>query len=163
MQRGRIGWVAIKDLLASSINQEQRTKLPSPKARLEINSLKIVARAGEPPILYQVSLDLKPGEAIGIIGRSGSGKTTLARAIVGLVRPTAGGIRLAGATLDQYSPEQLGQSIGYLPQNIQLFDGTIADNIAQLEHNPDAEKVIAAAQKARVHDIILKLPNGYDT
>lgn len=163
VQRARTGWVGIKDLLAKSNDYQQRTELPPPQARLDIHSLSIVARAGGPPILQKVSLDLKPGEAIGIIGRSGSGKTTLARAIVGLVRPTAGDIRLAGATLDQYSPERLGQFIGYLPQDIQLFDGTIADNIAQLEHDPDAEKVIAAAQKARVHDIILKLPNGYDT
>ncbi len=163
VQRGRAGWAGINDLLTNSIDREKRTELPPPAAQLDIASLSIVAHPGAPPILNKVSLDLKPGEAVGVIGRSGSGKTTLARAIVGLVRPTAGEIRLAGATLDQYSPERLGQYIGYLPQDIQLFDGTVAENIAQLERDPDAKRVVAAAQMARVHDIILKLPDGYDT
>ena len=163
VQRARAGWAGISDLLAKTIDREARTELPPPQARLDIESLSVVARPGEPPILKQVSIDLKPGEALGVVGRSGSGKTTLARAIVGLIRPTAGYIRLAGATLDQYSPERLGRYIGYLPQNIQLFDGTVAENIAQLEQNPDAKKVVEAAKKAQVHDIVLKLPDGYDT
>src|SRR6056297_3984170 len=85
-------------------------------------------------------LDLAPGEALGVIGRSGSGKTTLARVVTGIVRPAAGEVRLAGATLDQYGSERLGQYLGYLPQEIRLFDGTVAENIAHMETSPDPKK-----------------------
>ncbi|HKK52291.1 MAG TPA: ATP-binding cassette domain-containing protein, partial [Myxococcota bacterium] len=88
---------------------------------------------------------------------------TLARVITGLIQPVAGEVRLAGATLDQYGPERLGHYLGYLPQDVRLFDGTVAENIARMEPSPDAEKVVTAAQKARVHEIILQLPEGYDT
>jgi ATP-binding cassette subfamily C protein len=113
--------------------------------------------------LNQVSLDVKPGQAVGIIGRSGSGKTTLARIITGIVPSSAGEVRLGGATLDQYGSERLGQYVGYLPQEVQFFDGTVAENIARMAIDPDDAKVVEAAKKARVHDIILSLPDGYDT
>ncbi|MGI9391557.1 MAG: type I secretion system permease/ATPase [Boseongicola sp.] len=163
VQRGRTGWAGIQDLIAELDDREVRTELPPPRASLDIVSLSVGARPGEPPILKQVSIDLNPGEAVGVIGRSGSGKTTLARAIVGLISPTGGEIRLAGATLDQYDRAQLGHHIGYLPQDIQLFDGTVSENIAQLDRDPDANRVVNAAKKAQLHDTILRLPDGYDT
>lgn len=163
VQRARAGWRDLKTLLAETPEYQEPTELPAPAARLDVKGVTLVIRQGDKPVLYQVSLDVAPGEALGVIGRSGSGKTTLARVLVGLVSPTAGEVRLAGATLDQYGPERLGQYIGYLPQDVQFFDGTVAENIAQMASEPDQQKVVAAAQKARVHEIILGLPQGYDT
>jgi ABC-type protease/lipase transport system fused ATPase/permease subunit len=100
---------------------------------------------------------------VGVIGTSGAGKTTLARAITGLWPPAAGKIRLDGAALDQYEPDVLGQYIGYMPQRVALFDGTIKENIARLSETPDDAAVIRAAQRAGAHDMILHLPEGYDT
>ncbi len=106
---------------------------------------------------------IEPGVAVGVIGQSGAGKSTLARAITGVWRPAGGKIRLDGAALDNYAPDVLGQHIGYLPQRVQLFDGTIAENIARLSTTPDPDAVVAAAKKAAAHEMILKLPDGYDT
>lgn len=163
VQRARSGWKDLNALLSYVPARAMPTELPAPRAELVATGITVVARRGDKPVLAQVSLDVKPGEALGIIGRSGSGKTTLARVLVGLVSPTAGEVRLSGATLDQYGPERLGHYIGYLPQDVRLFDGTVAENIAQMELEPDASKVVAAAEKARVHDIVLNLPDGYDT
>ena len=110
-----------------------------------------------------VTFALEPGQALGVIGPSGSGKSSLARALCGVWRPAGGKIRLDGATLDQYDSDTLGSYIGYLPQRVSLFDGTIADNIARLAEAPDPEKVVAAARAAAAHDMILRLPQGYDT
>jgi len=163
VQRARFGWRDLKTLLAEIPERAAPTELPAPAARLSVASVSVVIRRGEKPVLNAVSLDVAPGEALGVIGRSGSGKTTLARVITGLIQPVAGEVRLAGATLDQYGPERLGHYLGYLPQDVRLFDGTVAENIARMEPSPDAEKVVTAAQKARVHEIILQLPEGYDT
>ncbi len=115
------------------------------------------------PILRRISFTLTPGEVMGVIGPSGAGKTTLARALVGLTQAAAGSIRLDGAALDQYDPEDLGRYIGYLPQRVALFDGTVAENIARLQLAPAPEEVIAAARAAAAHEAILALPQGYDT
>jgi ATP-binding cassette subfamily C protein len=163
VQNARSGWTVIRDTLKAIPERRDPLELPRPLARLAVDHLTIVARAGEKPILRDIDFGVAPGEALGVIGKSGSGKSTLARAIMGLVRPVHGEVRLNGATLDQYGPERLGRHIGYLPQNIQLFDGTIAENIAHMDPEPDAAKVVAAAQKARVHEIVLDLPQGYET
>ena len=110
-----------------------------------------------------VSFEVGPGQACGVIGPSGAGKSTLARAITGVWRAAGGKIRLDGAALEQYEPDVLGRHIGYLPQRVQLFDGTIAENIARLSLQPDDAKVIEAAKKAAAHDMIVKLPDGYNT
>ena len=163
VQNARSGWRTIKDAFEKVPDRKPPMELPRPKANLSVENVTLSLNRGDKPILRQVSFSVGPGEALGIIGKSGSGKTTLARVIVGLVSPTFGEVRLNGATLEQYGPEALGQYIGYLPQNVQLFDGTIAENISQLSSLPDAEKVVAAAQRARVHEIILGLPKGYET
>jgi ATP-binding cassette subfamily C protein len=110
-----------------------------------------------------VSFRLEPGQALGVIGPSGSGKSSLARALIGVWRPSGGKVRLDGATLDQYDPDALGSYIGYLPQRVMLFEGTIAENIARLNSNSDAANVVEAAKKAAAHDMIIKLTDGYDT
>jgi len=113
--------------------------------------------------LKSLSFRVEPGTALGVIGPSGCGKSTLARAITGLWRPAGGSMRLDGAALDQYDPAVLGGLIGYLPQRVQLFDGTIAENISRLSDAPDDAKIVAAAKKAAAHQMILELPQGYDT
>lgn len=163
VQRARRGHRDIKALLSAYPEPEPLTELPRPEARLTLTDATVIFRPGERPTLEQVNLEVKPGEVIGVIGRSGSGKSTLARVMAGLVAPIQGDVRLAGASLSHYGPERLGRLIGYLPQDIQFFDATIAVNISQLDLEPDSAGLVAAAQKARVHDIIQSLPDGYDT
>lgn len=163
VQRARAGWRDVKTLLEELPETPDPTELPVPEATVKVTGVSVVMRRNDPPILSQVSFDLAAGEAIGIIGRSGSGKSTLARVLTGLIAPAAGEVRLGGATLAQYGPKALGRHIGYLPQDVHLFEATIAENIAQLATEPDPARVVAAAQKARVHDVILALPDGYDT
>ena len=123
----------------------------------------IVPPGDQQAALRMMTFRIEPGQAVGVIGKSGAGKSTLARAIAG-VWPVAGGkIRLDGATIDQYDPDTLGGYIGYLPQKVTLFDGTIAENIARLSTSPDSKLVIEAAKKAGAHDLIVQMPDGYDT
>ncbi|HHY49275.1 MAG TPA: ATP-binding cassette domain-containing protein, partial [Alphaproteobacteria bacterium] len=103
------------------------------------------------------------GQALGVIGQSGSGKSTLARVLTGVWPIQAGRVRLDGASIEQYGVDDLANYVGYLPQDVALFEGTIAENIARLQLEPDSERVVSAAQKAAAHDLVLKLPNGYDT
>ncbi|WP_336098885.1 type I secretion system permease/ATPase [Roseovarius sp. CH_XMU1461] len=163
VQRAMKGWTNLGELLAQVPPEHSRTDLPKPKARLELDRVTIVPPGENQPALRSINFSVAPGEAIGVIGVSGSGKSTLAKAITGVWRPAAGEVRLDGAALDQYAPSILGQHVGYLPQRIQLFDGTIAENIAKLADTPDSVQVVAAAQRADAHDMILKLPKGYDT
>ena len=114
-------------------------------------------------VLSSITLALKAGQGLGVIGPSASGKSTLARALTGVWPIGRGSIRLDGASLDQWSSEALGRHVGYLPQDVSLFTGTIADNIARFETPPDSAAVISAARAANVHDMILQLPDGYDT
>ncbi|WP_111734958.1 type I secretion system permease/ATPase [Roseovarius amoyensis] len=163
VQRARQGWDSLAELLSMVPPEAPRTALPRPRARLEMQRLTLAPPGSSEPSLRGVSFTVEPGQAVGVIGPSGAGKSTLARAITGLWRPAAGTIRLDSAALDQYEPAALGRYIGYLPQRVQIFDGTIAENIARLAENPDDEKVVAAAQMADAHEMILQLPDGYDT
>ncbi len=163
VQRATKGWNSLADLLEKVPPEVDRTELPKPKARLDVRSLTIVPPGDTKASLKTVNFTVDPGQAVGVIGPSGSGKSTLARALTGVWRPAGGSIRLDGAALDQYAPDVLGQNIGYLPQRVHLFDGTIAANIARLSANPDDQKVVAAAKKAAAHDMIVKLPEGYNT
>ena len=163
VQRAMKGWHNLAELLTKVPVETDRTALPAPKALLEVQALAVIPPGDKRAQLKNVSFRIQPGQAVGVIGPSGSGKSTLAKALTGAWRPAAGTIRLDGAALDQYAPEVLGRHIGYLPQRVQLFEGTIAQNIARLAQEPDAEKVVAAAKKAAAHDMIVKLPEGYDT
>ena len=161
--RARDGWHHLELLLGATPPEPPRTPLPRPAARLEANQLAIVPPGHRGATLRGVSFKLPPGTAMGVIGPSGSGKSTLARAICGVWPVSNGWIRLDGATLDQYDPDVRGQLIGYLPQRVTLFDGTIAENIARLSPTPDPEQIVKAAQRAAAHQMILDLPDGYDT
>ncbi|MBF9034437.1 type I secretion system permease/ATPase [Rhodobacterales bacterium HKCCE2091] len=163
IDRARQGWQNLQELVNTVPVEPKRLALPRPAARLDIHQLSVVPPGETQPTLRMVSFKVEPGEAVGIIGPSGAGKSTLARALIGVWLPAGGQVRLDGATLDQYDPDVLGRLIGYLPQRVTLFGGTIAENIARLDPNPDPDKIVEAAKKAAAHDIILNQPKGYDT
>ncbi len=162
-QRGREAWQNLSILLGEIQPEEPRTALPKPRAIVEAQSVTVVPPGDTQASLRMVSFRVEPGQAVGVIGTSGAGKSTLARTLTGVWKPAGGKIRLDGAALDQYDPDVLGTHIGYLPQRVQLFDGTIKDNIARMSMAPDDAAVVRAAQKAAAHEMILKLPDGYDT
>ena len=163
VQRGRVGWENLTLLLGAVSVEPTRTALPKPRAKLVAKGLTVVPPGEKQASLKSVNFVVEPGQAVGIIGPSGSGKSTLARTLMGVWPPAGGFVRLDGAALDQYGPEILGRHIGYLPQRVQLFDGSIAENIARLSDQPDDAKVVAAAKMAAAHEMILELPQGYDT
>lgn len=163
VQRAQEAWKRLSALLGAQPPEPQRTALPRPRAVLEANQLTVVPPGHGQAALRMVSFRIGPGQALGVIGPSGAGKSTLARAITGAWKPASGWLRLDGATLDQYDPDVLGDHIGYLPQRVTLFDGTIAENIARLSPDPDDAAIVRAAQKAAAHQMILDLPQGYDT
>ena len=163
VQQARRSWGNLALLLSAVPPEPRRTELPRPRARLELQQVTVVPPGESQAALRMVSFAVEPGQALGVIGPSGAGKSTLARTLTGVWAPAAGKVRLDGATLDQYAPDVLGEHIGYLPQQVHLFEGTIAENIARLSKAPDAAKVVEAARKAAAHEMILKLPNGYDT
>ncbi|WP_409566516.1 type I secretion system permease/ATPase [Methylobacterium sp. E-065] len=138
------------------------TPLPAPRESLRVTALSIAVPGTDTLVLHDVNVALAPGSALGVIGASGSGKSTFARALVGLARPSRGVIRLDGAALDQWDPDDLGRAIGYLPQDTEMFDGTIAENITRFDPAPDPEALLAAAKAAGVHEVVLRLPGGYD-
>ncbi|MEO9516790.1 MAG: type I secretion system permease/ATPase [Paracoccaceae bacterium] len=163
VQRAMKGWEVLAELLGTVSPEAPKTALPKPKARLIAKALTVIPPGEKQASLRNLNFELRPGQALGIIGPSGAGKSTLARALTGVWRPAGGSIRLDSAALDQYEPHILGQHVGYLPQRVQLFDGTIAENIARLTPQPDDAAVVAAAKKADAHEMILELPQGYDT
>ena len=161
--RARQGWKRLELLLGSTPGELEVTALPRPNARLEVNQITVFPPEQQKASLRMLSFNLAPGQALGVIGASASGKSTLARVLSGIWRPASGSVRLDGAALDQYEPDVLGSYIGYLPQDVVLFDGTVAENIARMQMQPNAEQVVAAARKAGAHEMILGLPQGYDT
>lgn len=161
--RASEAWRRLSDLLSRVPEKQARTELPRPKALLDVDSLSVGPPSEKVALLKGVSFRLEPGQALGVIGVSGAGKSTLAKALTGVWRPIAGKIRLDGASLDQYDADRLGRLIGYLPQRISLFDGTIADNIARLDRQPESARIVEAARKADAHEMIVRLPQGYDT
>jgi len=162
-QKGREGWGNLAVLLGNIPEEEKPTELPKPKARLTAEQVTVLPPGEQTASLRMISFAVEPGTAVGVVGTSGSGKSSLARALTGVWRPAGGKIRLDGAALDQYDPDVLGQHIGYLPQRVQLFDGTITENIARMSMQPDPAAVVAAAKKSAAHEMILSLPDGYDT
>jgi PrtD family type I secretion system ABC transporter len=142
---------------------EQRMSLPAPKGFLDVENLVVMLPGTDKPILQGINFKVEPGQGLGIIGPTGAGKSTLARALVGLLAPTRGSVRLDGATSDQRDDDEHGRLIGYLPQDTQIFDGTVAQNISRFTENPDSTKIVEAAQLANINDFIMRLPQGYDT
>jgi len=159
----RQSWTRLRELFSAFPEKPEALPLRKPASTLAVESVNIFP-PGDPRIVVRdVSFTLKSGSALGIIGPSGSGKSSLARVLVGVWRPARGSMRLDGAALDQWSPKALGRHIGYLPQDIELFEGTIGQTIARFESNPDPEAIITAAEQAGVHELIVRLPQGYET
>ncbi|MGL5362703.1 MAG: type I secretion system permease/ATPase [Bosea sp. (in: a-proteobacteria)] len=154
----------LDDLLKRIPAEEQPLLLPAPVRDLRIEGMTAGPPVNPPKLLIKdVTFGLRAGQGLGVIGPSGAGKSSLARAIVGVWPILRGDIRLDGAALDQWSVADLGRHIGYLPQDIELFDGTIAENIARFDDKASAEDVIAAAKAADVDDLIRRFPDGYET
>ena len=164
--RGLVGakgaYESISSLLKRTPPSGEAMSLPRPSGRVSIEGIGFVPPGSAEPVLRGVSIEIGAGEAVGLIGASASGKTTLARIIVGSWRPTAGHARLDGADVFIWEAGDRGRHIGYLPQDVELFDGPVRENIARMgDADPDA--VVAAAKLAGVHELILRLPNGYET
>jgi PrtD family type I secretion system ABC transporter len=159
----RQSWQRLNKLLTMSPARSAPMQLQSPGQRLTVEAVS-ASPPGVPKIVVQdIAFELEAGQGLGIIGPSGSGKSSLVRLLVGVWQPVRGNVRLDGAALDQWSPDALGRHVGYLPQDVELLSGTVAENIARFEPNPDNEAVIAAAKAVGVHDLIVRLPAGYDT
>lgn len=164
LSAARLGWQRLCCLLAAAPPRTVcEVMLPTPRQRLEVRELFILAPGTQRATLQGIDFELEAGDALAIIGPSAAGKSTLARAIVGAWQPTRGSVRLDGASVDQWPTTELGAHIGYLPQEVELFDGTIADNIARFDPDWSSEAVIAAARAAGVHDMIVAMPRGYET
>ncbi len=163
LQRARMAWKALGALLSEIPQPGRYVSLPEPEASLATRNLTLIPPGGQLATLKNVTFQVKPGSAIGLIGKSGSGKSTLARAIMGLWKPAAGDVRLGGVELSHYDPDRLGDYIGYLPQQVSLLPGTIAENIARMAVQPDDARVVEAAKKANAHEMIIQLPDGYNT
>ena len=159
----RQSWTRLTALLAALGEPPVVTPLPAPVASLGVEGLVVAPPGARTPSVVDATFRLNAGSGLGVIGPSGSGKSSLVRALVNVWTPTRGAVRLDGAALDQWNPEALGRHIGYLPQDVELLDGTVAQNIGRFDPDAAPEAVIDAARKANVHDLIVRLPDGYDT
>jgi len=158
----RGAFLRVRELLAANPPREAGLTLPRPEGRLSVEALSFVAPGTSKPILRGVTFQIEPGEVLGIIGPSGAGKSTLARHIVGVQAPSAGAVRLDGSDVSVWIKSSLGQHLGYLPQDIELFADTVAANICRF-NDADDKEIILAARMADVHEMILRLAEGYDT
>ena len=153
----------LNKLLALLPELREPTSLPKPQRGLTVDNVSAAPPDVQRAVVHEVSFTLKAGNGLGVIGPSASGKSSLARVLVGLWMPARGSVRLDGATPDQWIPDELGRHIGYLPQDVELIEGTVAQNISRFDPNATSEAIIAAAKAAGVNDLVLALPEGYDT
>lgn len=156
-------WRRLKNILEILAEPSFPMFLPTPRRSLAVEAIACGPPGQESPLISNVSFVVRAGSAVGVVGPSASGKSTLARALTGVWPILHGKVRLDGAALDQWDEAALGRHIGYLPQDIELFSGTVADNIARFQPDAQSHDIIAAAKAAGVHELILRLPNGYDT
>jgi PrtD family type I secretion system ABC transporter len=159
----RSAYGRLRNLLLATPEPKQVLELPPPEGRLTVQNVVALAPGGQTPILRGITFSVEPGELIGVIGPSAAGKSTLARVLLGIWPPMNGSVRLDGAELQQWDPERLGKFIGYLPQDIELFDGTIAENISRFDDQADPNDIVAAATLAGVHEMITSFKDGYNT
>jgi ATP-binding cassette, subfamily C, bacterial PrsD len=157
----RQSWARLKRLLDAWPEPADPLQLPIPRESLRVEAASAAPPGGSRPVLMDVEFTLQAGSGLGVIGPSASGKSSLARLLVGIWRPARGAVRLDKAELSQWAPDELGQHIGYLPQDVELFAGTIAQNISRFEVDPVDDHIVAAARAAGMHDMIVGLENGY--
>ncbi|AQZ54430.1 type I secretion system permease/ATPase [Martelella mediterranea] len=162
-QRTGRAWRSLGKLLDAVPPQGAPMPLPRPEGRLSVEAIAVVPPGEKKPVLSGVSVEVSPGSALAVIGPSAAGKSTFAKAITGLWPAASGVVRLGGADIRHYEPDVLGGLLGYLPQTVMLFPGTVAQNIARFADDADPEAIVLAAQKAGAHELVLSLPEGYDT
>ncbi len=161
--KSRESYHRLEEVLTYAPPERNRTQLPRPKGVLDVQNIRVAAPETRNVILNGITFTAMPGQMLAIIGPSASGKSTLVRSLVGLWPTFAGAILLDGARLDQWHPEDLGRHIGYLPQNVELFAGTVKQNISRFRDDASDEDVVDAARQAHAHELILALPRGYET
>ncbi|MER8921121.1 type I secretion system permease/ATPase [Mesorhizobium sp. M0802] len=159
----RQSWARLKQLLSALPEGATGVTLPAPVSALAVENVSVAPPGERTPVVWDASFSLARGAGLGVIGPSASGKSSLVRTLAGVWLPARGAVRLDGATLDQWPADELGKHIGYLPQDVQLFDGTIAQNIARFDPDASSDMVLAAAKAAGVHDLVVHLADGYDT
>jgi ATP-binding cassette subfamily C protein len=159
----RQSWHRLNRLLEQMPLRATPTQLQTPTSRLSVEAVSIVAPGDQRPLVQDVTFALSAGQGLGVIGPSGSGKSSMIRALVGVWMPFRGKVRLDGAALDQWSSDMLGRHIGYLPQDVELFTGTVAQNISRFDPEARSDDIIAAAKEAGVHEMIIKMRDGYNT
>ena len=153
----------VNRLLSVSQLSMPRTRLPDPKGEIVVEKLAYGVPTSRDMIIKHISFGIFPGTSVALIGSTGAGKSTLGRLLIGALPATGGTVRLDGSDLRNWDPQQLGRSVGYLPQDVELFPGTIAENIARLRSDARSEDIVAAAKFAGVHDLIVRLKDGYET
>ena len=158
----RSAYARLANLFPAIFDQTERQPLPPPQGRIQVERAFLAGTDKDHPILRQVDFDLPAGRSLAILGPSGSGKSSLAKLVVGVWSPTAGHVRIDGAEIDHWDPKQLGPCLGYLPQDVELFPGSIAENIGRFDTS-NREAIIQAAQAAHAYELILRLPEGFDT
>jgi ATP-binding cassette, subfamily C, bacterial len=159
----RAAYGRIRSLLINSPLNLERLRLPQPEGRLTVERVLYVPPPNKKVILNGINFSLEPGESLAVVGASGTGKSTLGKMLVGSITPTAGAVRLDAMDLRNWDPRQFGESVGYLPQDVQLFPGTIKDNIARMRVDATDEQVFEAAEMADVHEMISQFAQGYET
>lgn len=163
MENARAAWKRLRNTVEVLENQPEPMPLPDPKQSLRVEGVTVAAPATGRVLLSDVSFEVKAGQAVGIIGPSGGGKTTLARTLTGIWPTLRGSVRLDGAELSQWSDDARGAHIGYMPQDVALLDATVEENISRLSDMPESSAIVEAAQAAMVHEMIVRLPDGYRT
>jgi ATP-binding cassette subfamily C protein len=161
--QARQSWARLDALLDYLTESAEPHALPAPTRSLTVEQVAVTTPGDRRVVVQDVSFRLEAGQALGIVGPSASGKSSLARALTGVWVPARGRIQLDGASLEQFSLDSIGDHVGYLPQDVELLDGTVAENIARFDPAADPQHVIAAAQAAGVHELVVDLPRGYDT
>ncbi len=162
-QAARDSWSRLMKLVAIMPADQREVSLPKPTSLLKVEALHLATPGSKSVFIRGISFDLHAGEAVGVIGPSASGKSSLARGLVGLWLPISGAVRLDGASLSQWEPRALGKHVGYLPQDVSLIGGSIAENIARFDPAASSDKIIAAAKAAGVYEMIVQFPDGFDT
>jgi ATP-binding cassette subfamily C protein len=161
--QSRAAYQRVANLMMTAVQKFEKLRLPQPEGRLNVERLLYVPAGTKQVVLNGLTFSLQPGDSLAVIGNSGAGKTTLGKMLVGSILPTSGNVRLDLMDLRNWDTRQLGENLGYLPQDVQLFPGSIKNNIARMRSDARDEDIHRAAVLADVHDMIASLPNGYET